>query len=80
MALIYLVNKPHVFWCITQWLFLFLEYDFQVVYKSNRSHTIVHVLSQFLNVVEPIGVLDQVSMPFFYYNLNGYNSFLIVYK
>jgi hypothetical protein len=33
MALVYLVNKPHVSRKITRWLLLFLEYDFIVVYK-----------------------------------------------
>jgi hypothetical protein len=33
MALVYLVNKPQVFGHIAQWLLLFLEYDFHVVYK-----------------------------------------------
>jgi hypothetical protein len=38
MALVYLVNKPQVFGKITRWLLLFLEYDFKIVYKPNRSH------------------------------------------
>jgi len=38
MALIYLVNKPQVSRHIVQWLLLFLEYDFCMVYKPNRSH------------------------------------------
>jgi hypothetical protein len=42
-----------------------LEYDFQVVYKYNRSHTIADVLLQIFNVMEPIGVLHQISMPLF---------------
>jgi hypothetical protein len=33
MALVYLVNKPHVSKRITRWLLLFLEYDFTIVYK-----------------------------------------------
>jgi hypothetical protein len=31
MALVYLVNKPHVSGRITRWLLLFLEYEFTVV-------------------------------------------------
>ncbi len=38
MALVYLVNKLHVFSMITRWLLLFLEYDFKIVYKPGRSH------------------------------------------
>jgi len=30
MALVYLVNKPHVSKIITRWLLLFLEYDFTI--------------------------------------------------
>jgi hypothetical protein len=54
-----LVNKPQVFGHIAQWLLLFLEYDFHVVYKPWWSHTITNVLSQFPNAKEPIGVYDQ---------------------
>jgi hypothetical protein len=31
MALVYLVNKPHVSRKITRWLLLFLEYNFMVM-------------------------------------------------
>lgn len=59
MDLVYLVNKLQVFGHIAQWLLLFLEYDFRVVYKPWRSHTIVDGLSLFLSSKEPIGVYDQ---------------------
>jgi hypothetical protein len=39
MALVYLVNKPQVFGIIARRLLLFLEYDFKIVYKPNRSHS-----------------------------------------
>jgi hypothetical protein len=44
MALIYLVNKPHVLGRIARWLLLFLEYDFTVVYKLGGTHVVVDSL------------------------------------
>ncbi len=38
MALLYLVLKPQVSRRIIRWLFLFLEYNFSVIYKLGRSH------------------------------------------
>jgi hypothetical protein len=38
MALMYLVNKPQVFGKFVNWLLLFMEYDFKIVYKLGRSH------------------------------------------
>jgi hypothetical protein len=58
MALVYLVNKPHVLGRITKWL-LFLEYVFIVVYKLGKTHVIVDVLSRLLNTSKPLGVSDQ---------------------
>ncbi len=46
---IYLVNKPQVSRCITQWLFLCLEYDLKVIYKPTKSHNVVDALSIFPN-------------------------------
>jgi hypothetical protein len=45
MALVYLVNKPQVSGRIAQWLLLFLEYDFTVVYKPGKTHGVVDALS-----------------------------------
>jgi hypothetical protein len=59
MALIYLVNKPHVFGMLTIWLLLFMEYDFKIVYKPGRFHLMANVLNRLPNQTEPIGVLDQ---------------------
>jgi hypothetical protein len=59
MALIYLVNKPHVSRMITRWLLLFLEYEFIVVYKLGRTHVVVDVLSKLANSSKPLGVQDQ---------------------
>ncbi len=46
MALVYLINKPHVSGCIARWLLLFLEYEFTVVYKLGYTHVVVDVLSR----------------------------------
>jgi hypothetical protein len=59
MALVYLVNKPHVFRRITRWL-LFLEYEFTIVYKPSRTHVITDVLSILPNRLEPLGIPDQI--------------------
>ncbi len=48
VALVYLVNKPHVSRRITRWLLLFLEYEFTIVYKPGRTHVIVDALSRLL--------------------------------
>ncbi len=49
MALMYLVNKPHVYGRLTRWLLLFLEYDFKIVYKPSKSHLMVDALSRLPN-------------------------------
>jgi hypothetical protein len=57
MALVYLVNKPHVFGIITILLLLFLEYDFKIVYKHGRSHLMVDALCRLPNYqTKPVGV------------------------
>jgi hypothetical protein len=58
MALVYLVNKPHVSRIITKWLLLFLKYEFTIVYKSNKTHVVVDALSKSLNVIELPRVLE----------------------
>jgi len=45
MALVYLVNKPHVYSRLIIWLLLFLEYDFKIIYKPNKSHLMANALS-----------------------------------
>jgi hypothetical protein len=60
MALVYLVNKPHVLGKIIKWLLLlFLEYDFIVMYKPSKTHVIADALSRLPDITKPIGVLDQ---------------------
>jgi len=59
MDFVYLINKPQVFGKIVRWLLLFLEYDFQIVYKPGISHLMVDALSRLPNQVELVGVRDQ---------------------
>jgi hypothetical protein len=61
MALMYLVNKPQVFGKINRWLLLFLEYDFKIVYKPNRSHLIVNALNRLPNQAKPFNVPNQTT-------------------
>jgi hypothetical protein len=49
-ALLYFVQKLQVLGRITWWLLFFLEYDFLVIYKLGRSHSMVDVLSQMLDL------------------------------
>jgi hypothetical protein len=49
MALVYLINKPQVSIIIVRWLLLFLEYDFKIVYKPDRSHLMANALSRLPN-------------------------------
>jgi len=43
MVLMYLVNKPHVSKNIVRCLFLFLKYNFKVMYKPNKKHVVENV-------------------------------------
>ncbi len=61
MALVYLVNKQHVFGKLTKWLLLFMEYDFKIVYKPSRSHLMADALSRLHNQTEPIVIPDETS-------------------
>jgi hypothetical protein len=67
MALVYLVNKPHVSGRITRWLLLFLEYDFIVMYKPCKTHVIVDALSRLLDIIEATGVPDQTTVVSLFY-------------
>jgi hypothetical protein len=58
MDLVYLVNKPQVFRRIAKWLLLFLEYEFIVIYKPNRTHVVVDVLSRLPNSSKPLRILN----------------------
>jgi hypothetical protein len=61
MALLYLVNKPKVSNRITWWFLLLFEYDFLMVYKPRKSHSIVEALSCLLASNETSGVHDQIN-------------------
>jgi len=54
-----LVNKPQVLGIIVKWLLLFLEYDFTIVYKLNRTHVITDALLRLLNSTKPTSVPNQ---------------------
>jgi hypothetical protein len=60
MALVYIINRPHVSRKIAKWLLLFLECEFTIVYKPNRTHVVADVLFKLLNSLEPLGVPDQI--------------------
>jgi len=55
MALVYLVNKPHVSRRIVKWL-LFLKYEFTGSLQTSRTHVVVNVLSKLLDNLEPLGL------------------------
>jgi hypothetical protein len=61
MALVYLVNKPHVLRRIVRWLLSFLEYDFIVVYKPSKTHVVIDALSRLPNITKPIGMFDETT-------------------
>jgi hypothetical protein len=60
MALVYLVNKPHVSRRITRWLLLFLEYEFTLIYKLGKTHVVVDALSKLPDSSKPLGVSNQI--------------------
>jgi hypothetical protein len=75
MALVYLVNKPHVSRRIIRWLLLFLEYDFIVVYKLSRTHVVANALLKLPNNIEPTGVPNQtIDASLFYTKLEWLND------
>jgi hypothetical protein len=59
MALVYLVNKPHVSRRIARWLLLFLKYDFIVLYKLDRTHVVADALLGLPDIIEPTCVTNQ---------------------
>jgi hypothetical protein len=48
-----------VFGRIAGWLLLFLEYEFIIIYKFNRTHVVANVLSKLPISSKPLGILDQ---------------------
>jgi hypothetical protein len=80
MALVYLVNKPHVSRRIIRWLLFFLEYDFTIVYKSSKTHVVANALSRLPNITKSIGVPNQTTYESLFYTklewLNDVKEFL----
>ncbi len=58
MALVYLVNKPQVLGKIVRWWLLFLEYDFTIMCKLNRTHVVVDTLLRLPNITKLTNVSD----------------------
>ncbi len=54
-----MVSKPQVLGIIVKWLLLFLEYDFTIVYKLNRTHVVTDALLRLLNSTKPTSVPNQ---------------------
>jgi hypothetical protein len=78
MAFIYLVKKPQVFGQIAQWLLSFLEYDFLVVYKPRKSHSIAYALFLLL-AFDQVECQIKLSMPHYSYsNHCGCKKFMIL--
>jgi hypothetical protein len=72
MALVYLVNKPHVSSIIIRRLLLFIEYDFILVYKLGITHVVAWTLSILPYRTKPTCVFDQTIMQIcFTQSLNG---------
>lgn len=55
-TLIYLIHKPQILGQFSCWLFLFLEFDFFVIYKLGKSYSTIYSLSWLLNFDEKLVV------------------------
>jgi hypothetical protein len=73
MALVYLVNKPHVSRKIVKWLLFFLKYGFTIVYMPCKTHVLIDALSRLPDITEPTCVFDQTlkMQVYFTHSLNG---------
>ncbi len=67
MALVYLVNKPHVLGIIARWLLLFLEYGFIVEYKPRKTHVVAYALLRFPDIIKPTNVPNQTTNASLFY-------------
>lgn len=61
MTLVHLVNKRQVSSHIVIWLFLFLKYEFTLIYKPRLTHVVTNALSMLLDIIEPTCVLNQTT-------------------
>jgi hypothetical protein len=79
MALVYLVNKPQISCWIIRWLHNNLDYDFKIVYKFGRSHSMVDALSRLSNQAELVGVylIRPLMFTCSHYSKSGYKVFMI---
>ncbi len=59
MALVYLVNKPHVLVLIIRWLLFFLKYNYAIVCKPNKTHVVADALSWLQYITKPTCVRNQ---------------------
>jgi hypothetical protein len=59
MVSMYLFNKLQNFGRLVKWLLLFLEYDFKIIYKPDRSHLMVDALNRLHNQIEHVGIPNQ---------------------
>ncbi len=59
MALVYLVNKPHVSERIGKWSLLFIKYDFKVVYKLAKIHEVANALLKLPNITKAQMVMKE---------------------
>jgi hypothetical protein len=53
IALVHLVIKRQVSSHIVIWLFIFLKYEFTLVYKPRLTHVVTNALSMLLDTIEP---------------------------
>ena len=61
LALQYLVNKPQVSGKLARWLLLFLEFDFKVIYKLGKTHSVADALSRNEGAEPATGIPDQTT-------------------
>ena len=61
LALQYLVNKPQVSGRLARWLLLFLEFDFKVIYKPGKIHSVADALSRNEGAEPATEILDQTT-------------------
>ena len=61
LALQYLVNKPQESGRLAQWLLLFLEFDFKVIYKPGKTHGAADAVSRNEGAEPATGILDQTT-------------------
>jgi hypothetical protein len=79
MVLLYLARKPQVSRKIASWLLIFFEYDFSIIYKPRKSHSVVDILSRMPNLTKESGIPDQtMTATLSFYNQYGYRKILSI--